>query len=529
MRRYDVLVIGAGPAGLSAAAVAASKGLRVAVFDENARPGGQLFKQIHKFFGSKEHRAKVRGYDIGTQLLQEAKELDVEVHLSGVVMGIYDCKEITVMESGQVHHYKGDTIIVATGASENSIPFKGWTLPGVIGAGAAQTLMNLHAVKPGNRVLMVGSGNVGLVVAFQLLQAGVEVAAVIDAMQKIGGYGVHAAKVARIGVPFYLSHTILEAKGVDCVNGAVIAEVDENFKPIPGTEKTIEADTICMAVGLSPMSQLLAMAGCETELNGGRTPIVDDCQETTMEGIFAAGDVAGIEEASSAMITGRIAGLSAAYKLGYLEKAAFTEQAEELRASLKKLQKGMFGPRNKGKVNGGLTDEGFVLSQQLLTKGYLNEEDLSAYPGVIHTGGIHPVIECTQNIPCNPCQDACKFGCITVGDNITALPAVVPQAQCTGCGRCVFSCSGQAIFLVDENYDDIFSSVTMPYEFLPFPQAGCQGVALGRDGEKVCDAEIISCRLSAAMDHTALLTMKVPKEMAMKARFFKSMEEVCDE
>ena len=265
MKRYDVLVVGAGPAGLSAAITAAKAGMRAAVFDENARPGGQLFKQIHKFFGSKEHKAKIRGYRIGTELLAEAAVLGVEVHLNTVVTGIFEGKEINVIENGATCHYKGNAIIVAAGARENMIPFEGWTLPGVIGAGAAQTMMNLHGVKPGTRVLMVGSGNVGLVVSYQLLQAGMEVAAIIDAAPRVGGYGVHASKVARTGVPFLLSHTIIKAEGTDRVTGAVVAAVDERFQPIPGTEIHYDVDTICMAVGLSPMNQLLSMAGCRME------------------------------------------------------------------------------------------------------------------------------------------------------------------------------------------------------------------------------------------------------------------------
>lgn len=219
MKRYDLIVIGAGPAGLSAAIQAARYGAKTAVFDENASPGGQLFKQIHKFFGSKEHRAKIRGFNIGKQLLEEAAQAGVIVHLNAVVMGIYDNKEILVSMDGQTAHYKGDTIIVATGARENMIPFPGWTLPGVMGAGAAQTMMNLHGVQPGQKVLMVGSGNVGLVVGYQLIQAGVELAAIIDAAPRVGGYGVHAAKVARMGVPFLMSHTVVRAEGTEHVTG----------------------------------------------------------------------------------------------------------------------------------------------------------------------------------------------------------------------------------------------------------------------------------------------------------------------
>ena len=198
MKRYELIVMGAGPAGLSAAIEAAKAGMEVIVFDENARPGGQLFKQIHKFFGSKEHRAKVRGFKIGEDLLKEAKEAGVTVELNATVVGLYPEKEVNVKIGNKIKHVKGDAVIIATGASEAVVNFPGWTLPGVIGAGAAQTMMNLHHVQPGEKVLMLGSGNVGLVVSYQLLQAGCEVVALVDAAPKIGGYGVHAAKVSRL-------------------------------------------------------------------------------------------------------------------------------------------------------------------------------------------------------------------------------------------------------------------------------------------------------------------------------------------
>ena len=137
------------------------------------------------------------------------------------------------------------------------VTFEGWTLPGVIGAGAAQTMMNLHGVKPGNRILMLGSGNVGLVVSFQLKQCGCDVVALVDAAPRIGGYGVHAAKIARTGVPFYLSHTIVKAEGKDHVTGVTIAEVDNHFSVYSRNRKVFRRGYICLAVGLSPMSQLL--------------------------------------------------------------------------------------------------------------------------------------------------------------------------------------------------------------------------------------------------------------------------------
>lgn len=522
MKRYDLIVVGAGPSGLSAAIEAAKKGLHVVVFDENEKPGGQLFKQIHKFFGSKEHKAKIRGFKIGESLLAEADEAGVEVVLNATVCGLYQEKELTVRIHDQIHHYKGDVIIIATGASENMVTFDGWTLPGVIGAGAAQTMMNLHGVKPGNKVLMLGSGNVGLVVSFQLLQCGCDVVALVDAAPRIGGYGVHAAKVARTGVPFYLSHTIVKAEGKDHVTGVTIAEVDSHFQFIPGTEKHFDVDTICLAVGLSPMSQLLKMAGCKMEDNpkrGGQVPICDKQGQTSIPGIYVAGDVSGIEEASSAMIEGRMAGIAASEYLGFIDKEERDSSMDSLDSALDALRQGMFAPKNKGKIIE-KTDEGIEISQNLLKHGYVADDEIERFPGITHRVGVHPVMECTQNIPCNPCQDACPMHCIKIGEQITSLPAVDEDKQCIGCGMCVASCSGQAIFLVNETYEDDYASITMPYEFLPLPSTGDKGMALSRSGVPICEAEVIDVKSSPAFDQTHLLTIKVPKEYAMKARFF---------
>lgn len=524
MKRYDLIIVGAGPSGLSAAIEAAKRGLRVVVFDENEKPGGQLFKQIHKFFGSKEHRAKVRGFNIGKQLLEEADNAGVKVELNATVIGLYQDKEVVVKQGEQISHYKGDAVVIATGAAENMVTFPGWTLPGVIGAGAAQTMMNLHGVRPGKKVLMLGSGNVGLVVSFQLLQCGCDVVALVDAAPRVGGYGVHAAKVARTGVPFYLSHTIVKAEGDTCVTGVTIAQVDDKFQFIPGTEKHFDVDTICLAVGLSPMSQLLKMAGAEMEDNprrGGQVPICDEYGRTSLPGVFVAGDVSGIEEASSAMIEGRMAGIAAAEYLGYVEKEEMDLELASLDKALDGLRQGMFAPGNRGKVIE-KTEEGIEVSKTLLEKGYVGDDEIERFPGVTHKKGMHPVIECTQNIPCNPCQDACPKKCISIGDNITSLPIVLGDRDCINCGMCVASCSGQAIFLVDEDCGDGTGLVTLPYEFLPLPAEGAKGVALGRNGKPVCEAEVVSVKSAKAFDKTHLLTMRVPKEYAMTARFFKA-------
>lgn len=350
-KEVEILVIGAGPAGLSAAIEAAKYGADVLVVDENDKPGGQLFKQIHKFFGSRRHKAGVRGIDIGTDLLEEVEKLGVEVMLNTVAYGIYPNDEGVALavnsEEGLIVHPR--KVIMATGASENPLAFPGWTLPGVVGAGAIQTMINVHRVPVGERVLMIGSGNVGLIVTYQLLQAGIDVAGIVEAAPQVGGYGVHSAKVRRAGVPIYTGHTVLEAvpnEDMSGVKGAVIAKVDEKFQPIEGTEQYITCDTIGIAVGLTPDIALPAMADV-TFVNGGRlglqVPMHDRNMETTREGIYVAGDSAGVEEASSAIEEGKLAGIAAAEALGKIDAQTAREAKAKVWDSLNQLRTGPFG------------------------------------------------------------------------------------------------------------------------------------------------------------------------------------------
>lgn len=349
----ELAVIGGGPAGLAAAIETAKTGARVSLFDENEKPGGQLFKQIHKFFGSKEHQAGIRGHDIGYRLLDECQKVGVDTRLNTVVWGIEDNK-IGIVNGRASSIVDAKRIIIATGASENPLSFPGWTLPGVMGAGAAQTMMNVHRVLPGTKVLMVGSGNVGLIVSYQLLLAGAEVLAVVEALPKIGGYVVHAAKLRRAGVPILTSTSILEARGKEAVEEATICSLDEKLCPLEGCERTLKVDLICLAVGLSPLAELCWMAGCKfkhlPEL-GGFVPIHDENMKTTLSYLYLAGDVAGVEEASSAMEEGKLAGVSVAEELGYLKKDEAEEEKDRIKKRLSSLRLGPFGDmRAKAKL-----------------------------------------------------------------------------------------------------------------------------------------------------------------------------------
>jgi len=343
------VVVGAGPAGLCAAIELKKAGAPVILIDENDKPGGQLFKQIHKFFGSREHRAGVRGFDIGKALLEESLALGMDVRLQTEVVGVDAGLQVWAVE-GRKRSYTVDAscLILATGANENSLSFPGWALPGVMTAGCAQTLINVHRVLPGKRVLIIGSGNVGVIVAYQLMQAGADVVAVIEAAPALGGYGVHTAKVARAGVPFLCSTTIVRAEGKESVERAILADVDAGFKPIPGTERTLEVDTICLAVGLTPSVELASLAGCRMifvpEL-GGHMPIHDEFMKSSIEPVYVVGDIAGVEEASTAMEEGRLAGIHAAWTLGYLTQAEMETRTAETKLRLRALRQGTFGEK----------------------------------------------------------------------------------------------------------------------------------------------------------------------------------------
>jgi thioredoxin reductase len=330
---------------------AAKAGVRVLLIDENAKPGGQLFKQIHKFFGSREHRAGTRGMDIGTDLLEDTRALGIEVWLSAEVCGIYADKRIWTVREGQRNDLvQARAIIIATGATENAVSFEGWSLPGVMGAGAAQTMININRVLPGGRVLMVGSGNVGLIVSYQLLQAGAEVLAVVEAAPEIGGYGVHSAKLRRAGVPFHVSHTVKEARGKQRVESAVIVGLDRDWRPVSGTEKELELDTICIAAGLTPLAELAWIAGCRFEYVatlGGHMPWHDGQMQTSVPGIYVAGDAAGVEEASTAMEEGRLAGINAAASLGFYDGKAAQSLSDEVWQRLSDLRSGPFGKKRR--------------------------------------------------------------------------------------------------------------------------------------------------------------------------------------
>ncbi len=343
----DLAIIGGGPAGLSAAVYASRFGIKPLILEENFLMGGQLIKQTHKFFGSRSHHASVRGMDIANLLLREAEDRNVDMWTSASVIGLYKGNVLGVVYRDRYYKIKAKTILVAAGAAEKMISFPGNDLPGVFGAGAIQTLMNVYGITPGKRVLMVGAGNIGVIVGYQLLQAGIEVVAVAEALPRVGAYMVHSAKLQRLGVPIHTAHTIKKVWGDGKVEGAEIVQVDKNWQPVPGTEKIFELDTVGLAVGLSPSVEVLQQGNAQLsyipEL-GGYVALHNEHMETSLPGVFVAGDAAGIEEASAAMMEGRIAGLTAA-ELVRGKSKELDDERELNKQELADLRNGPFGEK----------------------------------------------------------------------------------------------------------------------------------------------------------------------------------------
>ncbi|MHC4916183.1 MAG: FAD-dependent oxidoreductase [Planctomycetota bacterium] len=486
----DLLVVGAGPAGLCAAIEGRRAGASVLLVDDKDRPGGQLVKQTHMFFGSRLERAGVRGFDIARELADEYAKLGGELLLETMITGIYPDGTVTALRADrELLRVAPARIVVAAGAYENMLPFPGCDLPGVCGAGGLQTLMNVYGVLPGRRTLMVGAGNIGLIVAYQILQAGGEI-----------------AKSRRTGVPLLCSHSIRAAVGSDRVEKAILVRL-EGGREAPGSEFAVEVDSICLSVGLSPLSELFFQAGCRTEYVpalGGWVPWHDEEMRTSNPAVYVAGDSSGIEEASSAMVEGRIAGRAAAASL-----AGGEADFAELRAELAALRGGPFGRKARmGKCE--------LLGMPFTDRA--DEVPAEAPAGdLLPPGGRGAVIECAERIPCNPCEEACRRGSIRVGGDINDLPERI-GSDCDMCGRCLARCPGLAVFLVDADREDGRAEVTVAYEMLPVPRKGQIWWALDRDGRFLCEAEITRVRSSKSYDRKRLVSFAVERELAGRAR-----------
>jgi len=300
---YDVVVIGGGPAGLAAAIKAKEYGLRVLVIENRETLGGIPLQCVHPGFGLHYFKEDLTGTEFIYRFINKFLEMGIEYHTGAHVVSIEPFsdleKRLTVVTSKGVLEITTTTIIYATGARERhpfEIGITGHRPAGVYTAGEAQTMMDIDGIMPGKEIVIVGSGDVGLIMARRFALEGAHVKAVIEIMPYPGGLMRNIVQCLQdFGIPLYLSHAVTRIEGTKRVEKVIVTKVDENLKPIPGTEKEIPCDTVIIAAGLVPYLKVLEKAGIIID-PATRGPVVNEYLETSIPGVFVAGNALVIND-----------------------------------------------------------------------------------------------------------------------------------------------------------------------------------------------------------------------------------------
>lgn len=333
MLSVDICVVGAGPAGIAAATEAAIMGASVLVLDEYAQPGGQYFRRPLRGISMAPDSKLMEEAREGEKRIDAARQAGVRFLSSTLVWGAFADGAVTTY-SDRCEAIQPARLILACGAQERPVAFPGWTTPGVITAGAAQALLKGQGVMPGRRILMAGTGPLQIAVAAQLVQAGANVVGVLEASRAGNlfgsghrfwgqwgrlGEGIQYWRTLRAAkVPLILGRTVARAGGQERLGFVTTTDLDDDWRPISGTESQMEVDTLCLGFGLLPSTKLARLAGCQLTFDprrGGWVPLLDETMLSSRPGVFVAGEAAGIGGARAAELQGTIAGLSAALQL----------------------------------------------------------------------------------------------------------------------------------------------------------------------------------------------------------------------
>lgn len=299
--RYDLVVIGGGPGGLAAAIEARNNGVEnILVIERDKELGGILQQCIHNGFGLHEFKEELTGPEYAERFIKKLKEKNIEYKLDTMVLEVTPEKIVHAINTVDGYMMiEAKAIVLAMGCRERTrgaISIPGERPSGVFTAGTAQRFINMEGYMVGKKVLILGSGDIGLIMARRMTLEGAEVQAVVELMPFSGGLARNIAQCLNdYNIPLYLSHTVVDIKGKERVEGVTIAKVDENRRPIPGTEIEYECDTLLLSVGLIPENDISRKTGIVIDRRTSG-PVVNEMMETSIPGIFACGNVVHVHD-----------------------------------------------------------------------------------------------------------------------------------------------------------------------------------------------------------------------------------------
>ncbi len=299
--KYDLVIVGGGPAGLAAAIAAKDNGIdSILIIERDRELGGILNQCIHNGFGLHTFKEELTGPEYASRFIAQVEERGIEYKLNTMVMDISHDKVVTAMNSTDgMFTIEAKAVVLAMGCRERSrgaLNIPGYRPAGIFSAGTAQRLVNIEGYMPGRRVVILGSGDIGLIMARRMTLEGAKVLAVAELMPYSGGLKRNIVQCLNdFDIPLYLSHTVVDIQGKERVEGITIAEVGPDRKPIPGTEIHYDCDTLLLSCGLLPENELSKTAGVAlSPITSG--PVVNDSLETNIPGVFACGNVLHVHD-----------------------------------------------------------------------------------------------------------------------------------------------------------------------------------------------------------------------------------------